>query len=147
MNWTLVAAVPPLVMLAFLIVTEWVPMFPFNDLAAQPVRRRLFAAAINYPVMALIAVLFAVDVTVSTLIATVLCFTVVAGNINSWWFPYFTGRGNADMRRNWEREYGRTLKLLPTDGHVVTPDAQHLVVTAIAWAMLITGVGASVHVL
>lgn len=147
MNWTTFAVIAPLVLLAYLVVTEWVPMFPWNDLAAQPARRRALAAAINYPVMVLTSALFAVGTTVTTLVAAALCLTVVAGNINSWWFPYFTGRGSASMRRDWEREYGRTLKLLPTAGHVVTPDAQHVVVTAIAWSMLIAGVGASVQAL
>ncbi|MFJ1757453.1 hypothetical protein [Kitasatospora sp. NPDC088134] len=39
----------PLLWLARLALTEWVPMFPLNDLRPGNLRTRLLATAINYP--------------------------------------------------------------------------------------------------
>ncbi|WP_163510658.1 hypothetical protein [Fodinicola acaciae] len=145
MNWTLLAAVAAMAMLTWEIVTEWVPMYPLNDLSAQPTRLRLIAAAANYPVMAAIAVLFAVGNVVTTLIGAGLCLVVLGGHLRSWWIPYLTGRASASWQVHYERDYQRTLKLLPRRPYM--PDAQHMVVGLIAVAMVVTGVAASVQVL
>ena len=52
---------------------------------------------------------------------------------------------NEAWARTYEREYARTLRLLP--GKRIRPDAQHTVVGLIAVAMVVCGVGASVQVL
>jgi hypothetical protein len=144
MNWTYLAVAAALAMLAWEIVTEWVPLFPLNDLSVQPARLRLVAAAINYPVMAGIAVLFAVGNLVTTLVGAALCLMVLAGHLHWWWIPYATGRASESWTRTYEREYVRTWRLLRRP---YAPDAQHMVVGLIAVAMVVSGVGASVQVL
>jgi hypothetical protein len=52
---TTIAFLVPLVWLAWLILTEWVPMFPLNDLESSTVRERALLALANYPLPLLIA--------------------------------------------------------------------------------------------
>ncbi|MCA2224565.1 hypothetical protein [Nonomuraea aurantiaca] len=134
---TTIAIIVPFVWLGWLVVTEWVPMFPLNDLRPGNVGQRVLAACINYPFPLLIAAGVALHQTWSLLAATTLCVVIVAGHLWNWWLPYF-GTGTAAQRETYQREYGRTLKILPTEGHDVVIDVQHLVVGALSLLMLAT---------
>ncbi|MER6951414.1 hypothetical protein ABT294_46110 [Nonomuraea sp. NPDC000554] len=134
---TTFAVIVPLVWLAWLIVTEWVPMFPLNDLTKGNVRGRVLAAAINYPFPLLIAAGLALHQTWSLITATALCVLIMAGHLQSWWLPYF-GVSTEAQREVYRRDYGRTLKILPTEGHDVVIDVQHLVVGVLSLIMLAT---------
>ena len=133
----MVAIVVPLVWLGWLALTDWVPMFPLNDLSKGNARQRLLAAAINYPFPLLIAGGVAVHQSWSLIAAAVLCVLVLAGHVRSWWLPYF-GYSTAEQRELYRREYARTLKILPTEGRDVVIDVQHLVVGALSVLMLAT---------
>ncbi|MFF4771736.1 hypothetical protein ACFY05_02630 [Microtetraspora fusca] len=128
------AVVCPLVLVAYLAVTEWVPMFPFNDLESQTVRERLALAAVNYPVFAAISIAVALDFGV---VALVLAVLTMVGHIVSWWLPYF-GFSFAAQREAYQREYARTWKILPTEGRAVVIDVQHMVVGVLCLATLIS---------
>ena len=52
---TLIAIIVPLIWVGWLILTEWVPMFPLNDLEASTVRERATTGAMNYTVGLVIA--------------------------------------------------------------------------------------------
>ncbi|MEU0566760.1 hypothetical protein ABZ297_15405 [Nonomuraea sp. NPDC005983] len=134
---TTFAVIVPLVWLAWLIVTEWVPMFPLNDLTKANVHGRVLAAAINYPFPLLIAAGLALHQTWSLITATVLCVLIMAGHLQSWWLPYF-GVSTEAQREVYRRDYSRTLKILPTEGHDVVIDVQHLVVGVLSLIMLAT---------
>jgi hypothetical protein len=138
-SWQIVAAIAPLVFVAYLVITEWVPMFPFNDLEASSRQERLDTAKINYPVGIAISGLFALGHPVSVLVAAGLTGLVVVGHVMSWWLPYFGILTFDGQREAYKREYARTLKLLPVEGHEVVPDAQHMVVGVIAIVMLVSG--------
>jgi hypothetical protein len=132
-----VAIVVPLIWLAWLVVIDWLPMFPLNDLTHANVRGRLLAAAINYPFPLLIAGGVALGRTWSLVAATVLCVLIMAGHVQSWWLPY-VGLSTAAQREVYRRDYSRTLKILPTAGHDMVIDVQHLVVGALSLIMLTT---------
>jgi hypothetical protein len=61
---------------------------------------------------------------------------IVAGHVASWWLPYF-GLDSQAQRELYQREYSRTLKILPAEGHGVVVDVQHMVVGALALLMLV----------
>ncbi|MFC4532753.1 hypothetical protein [Sphaerisporangium dianthi] len=134
---TTIAIIVPLVWLAWLALTEWVPMFPLNDLSPGNIGRRLLAAAINYPFPLLIAAGVAVHQSWSLITATMLCFPVMAGHLGNWWLPYF-GTASASQRETYQRDYARTLKILPVEGHDVVIDVQHMIVGALSLVMLAT---------
>ncbi|WP_426503845.1 hypothetical protein ACPPVO_40345 [Dactylosporangium sp. McL0621] len=133
----------PVVWLLWLVVTEWVPMYPLNDLRRDNFRDRVLAAFINYPFPLFIAAGVAVHRPWSLAVALALCALTVLGHVRSWWVPYF-GRTTPEQRERYQREYGRTLKILPTEGHGVVIDVQHMVVGALTAAMLATTVLATV---
>ncbi|MEV0227888.1 hypothetical protein [Nonomuraea sp. NPDC050786] len=132
-----IALVVPFLWLAWLVVTEWVPMFPLNDLTGDNVRHRVLAAAINYPFPLLIAAGIALGRTWSLVTATALCALILIGHVTSWWLPYF-GVSTAEQRATYRRDYARTLKLLPTEGHDVVIDVQHMVVGLLSLIMMAT---------
>ncbi|MER7750769.1 hypothetical protein [Kitasatospora sp. NPDC097643] len=136
-----IAIVLPLVWLGWLVLTEWVPMYPLNDLAPGNLGARLLAASINYPLPLLIAAGVAFDHTWSRIGALAVCGLVLAGHLASWWLPYF-GFSTAAQRELYRRDYARTLKILPTEGRDVVIDVQHLVVGALT--LLMTGATAAV---
>lgn len=112
-------------------------MFPLNDLRGDNVRDRVLAAAINYPFPLLIAAGVAVGRTWSLVAATGLCVLIMGGHVVNWWLPYF-GISSEAQRATYRREYSRTLKILPTEGHDVVIDVQHMVVGALSLIMLAT---------
>ncbi|WP_409181325.1 hypothetical protein F9C11_33305 [Amycolatopsis sp. VS8301801F10] len=139
---TPIAVAVPLLWLAWLVLTEWVPMFPLNDLAPGNLRPRLLAAAINYPFPLLIAAGVALHRPWSSIAALALCALILAGHVASWWLPYF-GISTAAQREVYARDYARTRKILPTAGHDVVPDVQHLVVGLLTLVMFGTTLAAT----
>ncbi|MEU9078029.1 hypothetical protein ACFYUY_12925 [Kitasatospora sp. NPDC004745] len=134
MSMHTIAVTMPLVWLAWLMLTEWVPMFPLNDLRGDNRRERLGDAAVNYPIPLLIAGGIALDHQASRIAALVLCLLVTVGHVASWWLPY-AGISTAAQRDSYARDYARTLKVLPTQGRAVVPDVQHMVVGVLTLAM------------
>lgn len=139
-------AIVPLVWLLWLVLTEWVPMFPLNDLRPDNRRQRLVAAAINYPFPLVIAAGVVVHRPWSLTVSLTLCALTVLGHVSSWWLPYF-GRSTAAQRAAYRRDYARTTKILPTRGHTVVIDVQHMVVVVglLTVAMLTSTVIATVR--
>ncbi|MEU5868666.1 hypothetical protein ABZ815_46370 [Nonomuraea sp. NPDC047529] len=134
---TAVAVAVPLVWLAWLVLIDWVPMFPLNDLSGANVKGRALAAVINYPFPLLIAAGVALHRTWSLAAATVLCLLVMTGHVRSWWLPYF-GTATDEQRELYRREYSRTWKVLPTAGRAVVIDVQHMVMGVLSLLMLAT---------
>ncbi|MFD0888058.1 hypothetical protein ACFQ08_26260 [Streptosporangium algeriense] len=134
---TAVAIVVPFVWLAWLILTEWVPMFPLNDLTPGNLRHRLIAASVNYPIPLLISGGVALHQTWSLVAATVVCCLIIVGHVQSWWLPYF-GVSSAAQRELYRTDYARTLKVLPAEGRDVVIDVQHMVVGVLSVVMLAT---------
>ena len=131
------AVLMPLLWLGWLVLIDWVPLFPLNDLRADNARQRLIAAAANYPVPLLIAGAIALHRTWSLAAALALCLLCLAGHLWSWWVPYL-GFGTAAQREVYERDYRRTWKILPTTGRAVVIDVQHMVVGLGTLAMIAT---------
>ena len=129
------AIVAPLAWLSWLVLIDWVPLFPLNDLDAISVEDRAIAALANYPVPLLIAGAVAVGRRWSDLAAVALSTLCVVGHLISWWIPYF-GSATAGQRADYVRYYRDTLRFLPTAGHDVTIDVQHTVVGLLTLVML-----------
>ncbi|GAA3452999.1 hypothetical protein [Dactylosporangium matsuzakiense] len=133
----------PVLWLLWLVVTDWIPMYPLNDLRRDNLRDRRLAAAVNYPFPLAVAAGVALHRPWSLTFALVLCALTVLGHLHAWWLPYFA-TPSAAQRERYERDYARTLKLLPTAGHGVVIDVQHMVVGALTLAMAATTVLAAV---
>lgn len=135
MPWDTLALLFPSLMLGWLVLTEWVPLYPLNDLAASTPRERAQLAVVNYGTLIAMMVGIASGTQLGAIAAAGLAGLWVIGHIASWWLPYL-GVSTADQRDAYQREYARTLKVLPTDGHAVVPDVQHMVVGLILVPMV-----------
>lgn len=105
-------------------------MLPLSDLESSTVRERALLALASHPFLLLIAAGVALHERWSLVAATVLVALIVR-----WWLPYF-GISFRAQREAYGREYLRTLKILPTEGHDVVIDVQHMVVGVLTLAML-----------
>jgi hypothetical protein len=119
-----------------------VPLFPLNDLRPDNVRDRRVAALVNYPIPVLIAGGVALGQRWSMLAALALCGLCLVGHLANWWLPY-SGLSTAGQRATYDREYARTLKILPTGGRAVVVDVQHMVVGVLTLLMLGTTLAAT----
>ncbi|WP_438309755.1 hypothetical protein ACSHWO_01840 [Streptomyces sp. HUAS TT3] len=137
------AVAMPLVWLVWLALTEWVPVFPLNDLRPDNRRERLGDVAVSYPIPLLISAGIAAGHGASRVVALVLSRLVLAGHVASWWLPYY-GVSTQAQRDSYARDYARTLKVLPTQGRSVVPDVQHMVVGLLT--LLMTGATLAVTV-
>jgi hypothetical protein len=91
------------------------------------VRERATTGALNYTVGLVIAGGILIDQTWSRVVAVVVSLLALAGHIANWWLPYF-GISTQAQRDAYQREFSRTWKILPTEGHDVVIDVQHMVV-------------------
>ena len=135
MNVTALALTSCAVMLGWLVLTEWVPLAPLNDLEASTTADRAKAAAVNYTVLVLIAGGVLIGSTAGAIVAEVLAAVWLIGHVVSWWLPYF-GVSFERQREAYRRDYSRTLKILPSAGHDVVVDVQHMVVGLLSLTML-----------
>ena len=67
----------------------------------------------------------------------------LAGHLANWWLPYL-GLSSASQRAAYQRDYARTLKILPTQGRDVVIDVQHMIVGVLTLAMLGTTAAATI---
>lgn len=123
---TVVAAVAPVVWLGWLVLTDWVPMFPLNDLESSSPRDRARRALGTYPVALLIVAGVLIDQTWSLVVAVVLAAALVLGHLAYWWLPYF-GVAAEPQVEIYRREFSGTVKAVPAEGHLVVVDVQHAV--------------------
>jgi hypothetical protein len=129
------AIAAPLVWLGWLILIDWVPLAPLNDLGAISAGDRGLAALANYPIPLLIAGAVVLGRRWSNLTAVVLSALCLVGHLISWWIPYF-GSATAAQRADYLRYYDHTLRFLPTAGHDVIIDVQHTIVGLLTLVML-----------
>jgi hypothetical protein len=115
-----------LVWLGWLVLTDWVPMYPLNDLESSSANTRARRALATYPTGLLIAAGVLVDQTWSLVVALLLAVGLVVGHITYWWLPYL-GVAVRPQVEIYQREFSRTVQAVPVQGHLVGVDLQHLV--------------------
>ncbi len=123
-------------MLGWLILTEWVPLAPLNDLGASTQGERGRAAVLNYAALLVIATGVLTGTTVGAIVAQVLVVAWLVGHLLSWWLPYF-GLSSERQRGRTDGRTPRTLKVLPAEGHDVVVDVQHMVVGLLTLPMVV----------
>ena len=140
---TVVAAVVPLVWLGWLVLTDWVPMYPLNDLEHRDHHQRAVAAMTTYPAGLLISAGVLIGQGWSLATAVIVAGSVVVGHVAGWWLPY-AGVSVGPQRDVYREEYSRTVSVLPRAGHEVVVDVQHMVTGILGLVMLGTSLAALV---
>jgi hypothetical protein len=128
------AVAAQLVCAGYLQFIEWVPVFPWNDLAHGNGQDRLDV------ILAVVQLAVAFGFWISSRIAMGLGLAAYFGwmflQIDSWWRPYLFG--GRTVGPHWY--FARTYKFLPIIDSRPTPDAAHVVLQILLAAVLITGV-------
>ncbi len=132
---TVVAAVAPLVWLGWLVLTDWVPMYPLNDLERRDHRQRAVGAVTTYPAGLLVSAGVLIGQSWSLATAVILAGAIVVGHVAGWWLPY-AGVSVGPQRDVYREEYSRTVSVLPKAGHDVVVDVQHMVTGVLGLVML-----------
>jgi len=140
---TVVAAVATLVWLGWLVLTDWVPMYPLNDLEHRDHHQRAVAAMTTYPAGVLVSAGVLIGQGWSLATAVILAGSVVVGHVAGWWLPY-AGVSVGPQRDVYREEYSRTVSVLPRAGHEVVVDVQHMVTGILGLVMLGTSLAALV---
>jgi hypothetical protein len=145
MDPAFIAATLAVALAAYLIVTDWVDLAPWNNVEDVSRRQKLLLSLTNYTPLFFIA--FAIAQPSRILVGLALLAGVVdlLLHVAYWWLPYFRG---ATVEHNAEhaRMFGGTTTFLPAIGDHPIPNAQHVVVGALMLAMVATSVAAAVTV-
>ncbi len=110
-------------------VTTWLPLFPWNDVAAYTRRELWLEAGINGLLMGLAAACVTTGGTGFRHYYPLVYYPFLfAGECVDWWIPYLSP-AFARSRKIWDYDahFSRTLKLLPHHPGKRTPDANHTV--------------------
>ena len=128
------------ILLAFMMLHDWIDFPPFTDLEAlkqhHSVKDRLIVACIN-SVLVIIPLWITICaqgnfsyVQVITVFVFYLLLTI--GTICAWWIPYIFGSSAA--HKQGFIEYKNTHTLLPARGDNVVPNTLHIVLHLLVWS-------------
>jgi hypothetical protein len=133
--------------LIVMLVHDWVPLGPLNDLPRQreqPLRMRLLVEAGNVLPVAAILVLAAVFPTGRLplgasiyLAAYIVIFAVLAWL--SWYRPYLFG-STPEREQAAAHEFGRTTQVLPRRGTRIRPNLMHVILHVLFLAVAVAAV-------
>ena len=140
---TVIGVITPLVWLGWLVLTDWVPMYPLNDLEHRDHHQRAVAAMTTYPAGLLVSAGVLIGQGWSLATAVIVAGSVVVGHVAGWWLPY-AGVSVGPQRDVYREEYSRTVSVLPRAGHEVVVDVQHMVTGILGLVMLGTSLAALV---
>ena len=149
MNWKPVVTTVALITYLYILITEWVDLFPWNDVARSTASQKLSGSLVNAVPFGLIILAIALDILALRLLVVALLVAWLGIHFAWWWVPYFSGT-SADHLEQYARYFARAYKFLPPRGTNPIPTAQYVVMEAltlvnliVATVALLTGRGAS----
>ena len=109
---TVIGRITPLVWLGWLVLTDWVPMYPLNDLEHRDRHQRAVGAMTTYPAGLLVSAGVLIGQSWSLATAVIIAGSVVVGHLAGWWLPY-AGVSVGPQREVYREEYSRTVTCCP----------------------------------
>jgi hypothetical protein len=141
LRWFKAALVLQVLLLAYWLAMEVLDLFPWNDLQSRPETFDLrHAIAVNALQQLAYMGLFALGIRLIGLISAIGYGAYLALQLWTWWPPYLFGADEAWQAR-YAESFARTLKVLPSPGNHLAPDAQHLVLQLLTLAVLVATAG------
>jgi len=92
MTWHLISILSPILLAVYLIITDFVDLFPFNDVSKHKSKTRTSEILINYPVPIIAGILNMLNTREHITSSIIIGLIFLAGNLWSWWIPYFFWR-------------------------------------------------------
>jgi hypothetical protein len=134
MDSSTMAAALAVALAAYLLITDWIDLAPWNKVDDLPVRQKLLISVANYTPLLVIAVAVVLG---GGLVVLALLVGVVdlAMHVAYWWLPYLRGASPEQLAER-EQLFGGTTTFLPAIGSHPIPNAQHVVVGILMAAMV-----------
>lgn len=126
----------PVVLLAYQLLIDFVPLAPFNDVTVVPFGKKVGSFLMNYAPLLLIAFALHDRSRTGVMLSTLGCFLYLLGHLNAWWRPYFFGATNKELTE-YQALFQRTFKILPKIGTNPVPDVQHMILGVIVLTMTV----------
>ena len=134
MDSSTMAAAFALGLAAYLLITDWVDLAPWNKVDDLPVRQKLLISVANYTPLLFIAVAVPQGGLLAVL-ALLVGVVDLAMHIAYWWLPYLRGASPEQVSER-EHLFGGTTTFLPAIGSHPIPNAQHVVVGILMASMV-----------
>ncbi len=145
MNWKTIVVTSSITVYLYLLITEWVNLFPWNDVSVSTASQKLSGTLVNAVPFGLIIVAFLFDLRPLKILAIGLFVVWLGVHFAWWWAPYFWGTSKEHMEQ-YARLFSRTYKFLPARGSNPIPNAQYVTLqvltllnTILAFIALISG--------
>src|SRR3954454_760092 len=135
MDPSTVAAIFAISLAAYLLITDWVDLAPWNKVDDLPVRQKLLISLANYTPLLFVAVAVVVGGGVLVALAVLVGIVDLAMHVAYWWLPYLRGT-SAEQLTERRHLFGGTTTFLPAIGNHPIPNAQHVVVGILMTAMV-----------
>lgn len=139
MNWYIVSIITPLLLTIYLVIIDFVDLYPFNDVSKHTANDRKLEVLLNYPLPLIAALGNWYGATWSKSIAIFIGVLFLLGNIISWWVPYFFGCSEK-QREHYEESFAQTIKILPPIKDHPIPNAEHMPVALFIIVWLISSI-------
>lgn len=126
LRWFKAALAVQILLIAYWLAMEVIPLFPWNDIATRPATYD-FRAAVAMNALPLLAFLliFSFGVRVLAVLSVVGYAVYLAIHAWRWWKPYALGADPA-WQVFYTENFLRTLKVVPAYGTRLPPDAHHI---------------------
>jgi hypothetical protein len=135
MEASTLAAAFALGLAAYLLITDWVDLAPWNKVDDLPVRQKLLISVANYTPLLFIAAGVLVGGGLLPVLALLVGLIDLAMHVAYWWLPYLRGASPEQVAER-DQLFGGTTTFLPAIGTHPIPNAQHVVVGVLMTAMV-----------
>ena len=138
MNLQHVAIFSQLGLHSYWLVTEWVDLFPWNDIKSAKREDQIKGTIFHTTTTSLAVLGFLFQIRVLMGAALVWFVIMLAVEIGNWWVPYLFGMHPAEVTREiYTKQFSRTYRFLPPIKNHNVVDAQHVVVCLLTLATVI----------
>ena len=143
MDWITAAIIAPLACILYLLVMDWINLYPWNNVAVASRRQKIWLSLITYTPLLYVSLAFRLRHPGLMIAALVIVVFYTLWHIASWWLPYFFGTSESRCQEH-ERMFGRIVTILPRIKNHPTPTVGHMVVGLYLVVMLIVSTNAVV---
>ena len=139
MSWKPIVIVAAIGTYLYILITEWIDLFPWNDVSRSTAGQKLSGSLINLVPFAFLVTAFLLDIIWLRLLSIGLLVAWLAIHLAWWWVPYLSGASDTHLEQ-YARLFARTYKFLPPRGANPIPTAQYVVMQALSFINLVAAI-------
>ena len=97
MRWKPIVIVAAIGTYLYILITEWIDLFPWNDVSKSTAGQKLSGSLINLVPFALLAIGFLLDIIWMRFLSIGLLVAWLAIHFAWWWVPYLSGASDTHL--------------------------------------------------